>query len=161
MSQTETSQFPQSANNTPQDSNQSSEASEAKENHLLLIEDDKGRRVFPLEAPVYSLGRDPSCDIRLFSMFVSRQHATLRRQDVEGGSCRYQIVDGNLKGQPSTSGISVNGRKINTYELKDGDQVMFPGSVSVKYYRLKPEEKKSGPLDPFDITLIDPSMLDD
>jgi len=161
MSQTETSQFHQSANNTSQDSNQSSEASEAKENHLLLIEDDKGRRVFPLEAPVYSLGRDPSCDIRLFSMFVSRQHATLRRQDVEGGSCRYQIVDGNLKGQPSTSGISVNGRKINTYELKDGDQVMFPGSVSVKYYRLKPEEKKSGPLDPFDITLIDPSMLDD
>lgn len=162
MSQTETSQFHQpQTNSTSTDLEQSSQATDAQERHLLLVEDDKGRRVFHLEAQVYSIGRDPSCDIRLFSMFVSRQHATLRRMALDNGSYRYQIVDGNLQGQPSTNKILINGRKISTYELKDGDQVVFGAGVSGKYYRLKPEDQKSGPLDPFDITLIDPSMLDD
>ena len=161
MSQTETSQFHQPpTNSTSKDVNQPSEASDVPENHLLLVEDDKGRRVFPLEAEVYSIGRSPSCDIRLFSMFVSNQHATLRRIVLDDHSYRYQIVDGNLQGQPSTNGISINGQKISTYELKDADQVVFAKGVSVKYYRFKEEDKKSGPPDPFDITLIDPSMLD-
>lgn len=165
MSQTETSSFHQSANNSDaKDAEQSSAPSKHDaETHLLLVEDDKGRRVFELESEVYSIGRDPSCDIRLFSMFVSRQHATLRRHTLEDGSYRYQILDGNLQGQRSTNKISINGRPISSQELKDADQVMFGGSagVTAKYYTLKPEDKKAVPLDPFDITLIDPSMLDD
>ncbi|HBE31400.1 MAG TPA: phosphopeptide-binding protein, partial [Cyanobacteria bacterium UBA11368] len=34
-------------------------------NHLLIVEDDKGRKEVVLKAPVYSIGRDPQCDIRL------------------------------------------------------------------------------------------------
>jgi len=161
MSQTQTSQFHQPpTNNTPKDLAQSSEASDAQDRHLLLVDDDKGRRVFQLDAEVYSIGRDPSCHIRLFSMFVSRQHATLRRMTLDDGSFRYQIVDGNLQGQRSTNKISINGRPISTYELKDGDRVMFGGNAGVKaeYYRQK-EDNKSGPLDPYDVTLIDPSTL--
>jgi len=161
MSQTETSRFHKPANNsTPKDLHQSSEASDAQERHLLLVDDDKGRRVFQLDAEVYSIGRDPSCPIRLFSMFVSRQHATLRRMTLDDGSFRYQIVDGNLQGQRSTNKISINGRPISSYELKDGDRVMFGGNAGVKaeYYRQK-EDNKSGPLDPYDVTLIDPSTL--
>ncbi|EDX71669.1 FHA domain protein [Coleofasciculus chthonoplastes PCC 7420] len=170
MSQTETSRFHKPANNsTPKDLHQPSEASDAQESHLLLVQDDEGRRIVPLDAEVYSLGRSPNCDIRLFSMFVSNQHATLRRIALDDGSYCYKIMDGNLQGQPSTNGILVNGRKISAYELKDSDHVMFSGSsgVSAKYYRLKPEDKRlksedkqSGSQDPFDITLIDPSVLD-
>ena len=49
------------------------------ENHLLIIEDHQGRKKFFLEDPVYSIGRDRDCNIRLFSQFVSRYHATLVR----------------------------------------------------------------------------------
>ncbi|MGV0108305.1 hypothetical protein NSTCB13_07237 [Nostoc sp. DSM 114160] len=34
-------------------------AAETNENHLLIIEDDQGRKEFSLEHPVYSIGRDP------------------------------------------------------------------------------------------------------
>ena len=52
---------------------------ENHQNHLLIIEDDRGRKEFILERPIYSIGRDRDCDIRLASQFVSRRHATLVR----------------------------------------------------------------------------------
>lgn len=163
MSEAEASQFQSSAaNSLPNFLNtKRPEPSEHQESHFLIVEDDRGRRVFPLEGEVYSIGRDRNSDIRLFSLFVSRQHATLVRRKPEGSQYHYQIVDGNLQGQLSANGILVNGRKLHTHNLKDEDEIIFGAGVSAKYYLLKREEKKSGPLDPFDITLIDPSMLDD
>jgi pSer/pThr/pTyr-binding forkhead associated (FHA) protein len=35
--------------------------------HLLIIEDNQGRKEFLLENLVYSIGRDHDCHIRLFS----------------------------------------------------------------------------------------------
>jgi pSer/pThr/pTyr-binding forkhead associated (FHA) protein len=71
--------------------------SEPHQNHLLIIEDDKGRREFVLDGPVYSIGRDPKCDVRLVSQFVSRRHATLVQLLNDNGTYYYRIVDGNLK----------------------------------------------------------------
>lgn len=129
--------------------------------HLLIIEDDKGRREFPLEEAVYSVGRDPKADIRLSSQFVSRRHATLVRRHREDGSPYYRIVDGNLKGKPSANGLLINGRKLQAHDLEDEDEVVFGPQVTAKYYLLKRDCIPTGPPDEFDITLISPGMVGD
>jgi len=137
-----------------------SELSEPQEAHVLIVEDDKGSRKFPLGGEVYSIGRDLESDILLNSLFVSRRHVTLLRRDRKDGNYDYQIVDGNLKGQLSANGILINGHKFQVHTLNNEDEVEFGPGVRVKYL-LKRKERKSGPLDPFDITLIDPSRVDE
>jgi len=136
-------------------------AAQSNQNHLLIIEDDKGRKEFPLSSDVYSIGRDPKSDIRLFSQFVSRRHATLVRRHREDGSPYYRIVDGNLKGKPSSNGLMINGRKLQAHDLEDEDEVVFGPQVSAKYYLLKRDAVPTGPPDEFDITLISPGMVGD
>jgi pSer/pThr/pTyr-binding forkhead associated (FHA) protein len=136
-------------------------AAQSNQNHLLIIEDDKGRKEFPLRSDVYSIGRDPKSDIRLFSQFVSRRHATLVRRHREDGSPYYRIVDGNLKGKPSSNGLMINGRKLQAHDLEDEDEVVFGPQVSAKYYLLKRDAVPTGPPDEFDITLISPGMVGD
>jgi len=109
--------------------------------HLLIVEDDKGRRVFTLEDPLYSIGRTSDVDIRLFSQFVSRRHATLVRREREDGSVYYRIVDGNLKGKPSAKGLIINGQKLQAHDLEDEDEIVFGSQVSAKYYIVKKEER--------------------
>ncbi|HEY9637634.1 MAG TPA: FHA domain-containing protein [Coleofasciculaceae cyanobacterium] len=157
MPEAETSQFHQFSKNIPPIglSTKFSEPSEPQEVHLLIVEDDKGTREYPLAGDRYSIGRDSSCNIRLYSMFVSRRHATLVQQRREDGNYNYQIVDGNLQGQLSANGILVNGRKLPAHELEHGDKIIFGPGVSAEYRRL------TGPLDPFDITLIDPGMIEE
>ncbi|MFM7450703.1 MAG: FHA domain-containing protein [Leptolyngbyaceae cyanobacterium] len=136
-----------------------STASEPQLNHLLIIEDDKGRREFILDGPVYSLGRDPKCDIRLISQFVSRRHATLVQLMNEDGTFSYRIVDGNLKGKPSANGLLINGRKLQAHDLKNEDEIVFGPQVRAIYYLLKRDAVSTVPPDEFDITLISPNMV--
>jgi pSer/pThr/pTyr-binding forkhead associated (FHA) protein len=135
--------------------------SEPHEGHWLIVQDDKGRREFPLGGEVYSIGRAPNCDIRLYSLFVSRRHATLVRRQREDGSYYYRIVDGDLKGQLSSNGILINSHKVPAHNLENEDVVTFDPRVTAKYYRLKRETGKSGPIDPLDVTLIDPAMIEE
>lgn len=135
--------------------------SEPHHNHMLIIEDDKGRREFDLDAPVYSIGRDPRCDIRLVSQFVSRRHATLVQLPKEDGSYYYRIVDGNLRGQASANGMIVNGRKLQSHDLFNADEVIFGPNVRAIYYWLRRDAIQTVPPDEFDITLISPGMIGD
>jgi pSer/pThr/pTyr-binding forkhead associated (FHA) protein len=134
--------------------------SEPHQNHLLIIEDNKGRREFTLDSPVYSIGRDPKCDIRLVSQFVSRRHATLVQLPNDDGSFYYRIVDGNLKGKPSANGLLINGRKVQAHDLEDEDKVVFGPQVFAIYYSLKRDAVATVPPDEFDITLISPNMVE-
>lgn len=136
-------------------------ASEPHQNHLLIIEDNKGRREFTLNSPVYSIGRDPKCDIRLVSQFVSRRHATLVQLPNEDGGYYYRIVDGNLKGKPSANGLLINGRKLQAHDLEDEDRIVFGPNVQAVYYMLKRDAISTVPPDEFDITLISPNMVGD
>lgn len=137
-------------------------SSEPSLNHLLIIEDDNGRKEFNLDGPVYSIGRDPRCDIRLFSQFVSRRHATLVRLPREDGSYYYRIVDGDSKGKASSNGLLINGRKLAAHDLKNEDEVVFGPQVRAIYYLLRQDSGPVGPpTDEFDITLIGPNMVDD
>jgi pSer/pThr/pTyr-binding forkhead associated (FHA) protein len=148
----------------PNFSNYLSMAAEPSENHLLIIEDDQGRKEFPLENPIYSIGRDRDCNIRLMSQFVSRHHATLVRLPRKNSqSYYYRIVDGDAKGKPSSNGLMINGRKIPAHDLKNEDEIVFGPQVRAIYYLLKNNQRsgQSDSTDEYDITLINPGMTED
>lgn len=99
---------------------------------LLTIEDEKGRRQCPLERDVYSIGRHMNCDIRLYSQFVSKHHAILVRKP-PGENAYYRIEDGDLDGNSSGNGLLVNGRKHQSYDLQDKDEIVFGPQVRAIY----------------------------
>ena len=133
-----------------------------KQNHLLIIEDDKGRREVPLDGASYTIGRDARCDIRLISQFVSRHHATIVRTLDSHGEIQYRIVDGDKSGKPSANGLLINGLKRQVYDLENDDEVVFGPSVRAKYFRLDRNNTViPTPTDEFDITLISPNMAGD
>jgi len=135
----------------------------SEQNHLLIVEDDNGRKELTLTEPVYSIGRDPNSDIRLFSQFVSRRHATLVLTKRKDGSQYYRIVDGNLKGKSSSNGLLINGRKLQpseSHDLSDLDEIVFGPNVTAKYYLMRRDPVVTGSgEDEFDITLISPNMM--
>jgi pSer/pThr/pTyr-binding forkhead associated (FHA) protein len=129
--------------------------------HLLIVEDDRGRKEFRLGDSIYTLGRSPDCDIRLNSQFVSRVHGTLLKEVNEQGDEYYRIIDGSIDGQASANGIVINGEKVESHNLKNGDQVVFGPQVSAVYYYRQRDMFPTLPTDdPFDITLIDPAMME-
>jgi hypothetical protein len=131
------------------------------QSHLFIIKDDKGRHEVMLDGTMYSIGRDPNCDIRLISQFVSRRHATLVQMPNEDGTFAYRIVDGVPRGKPSSNGLLINGRKLRAHDLQHEDKVVFGPNVSATYLSLKREEltaPRSEP-DEFDVTLIGPNMV--
>lgn len=130
--------------------------------HYLIIEDDKGRKGISLKEASYSIGRDQSCDIRLSSQFVSRRHATLFRRLREDGSSHYRIMDGDGKGKTSVNGLLINGRKLESHDLRHGDEIVF-GPQVFAIYQLRERDvfPTIPPDDPYDITLIDPAMMFD
>lgn len=108
--------------------------------HFLIIEGDCiGLQEHILDAPLHSVGRDPKCDIRLTSRFVSRRQATLVKIADEDGSFHYRIVDGVPKGRTSSNGILVNGRKTLACDLQDQDEILFGPHIRATY-QLREEE---------------------
>ncbi len=145
-------------------SSDKSMAVQSSETHILIIEDDQGRKEFTLENSLYSIGRDRECDIHLVSQFVSRRHATLVKLPRDDTRFYYRIVDGDVKGKPSSNGLMINGRsKIPAHDLKNEDEVVFGPQVRAIYYLLQRDSTQTGQIDAseYDITLINPSMTED
>lgn len=135
---------------------------QAKEEHYLIVKDNRGRKEFLLSEKSYTLGRSTNCDIIIKSQFVSRHHATLIRHRREDNSFYYEIIDGNGTDKISANGLLFNHRKVSHYNLRSGDEIILGPQVSVVYqYRQRSEFMSASGNDPFDITLIDPSMMDD
>ncbi|MBE9114895.1 FHA domain-containing protein [Lusitaniella coriacea LEGE 07157] len=130
--------------------------------HYLIVEDDRGRKGISLKEASYRIGREKNSDIHLSSQFVSRRHATLNRRVREDGTSYYQIVDGDGEGRTSVNGLLINGRKLESHNLKHGDEIVF-GPQVFAIYQLKERDlfPTVPPDDPFDITLIDPGMMMD
>jgi pSer/pThr/pTyr-binding forkhead associated (FHA) protein len=109
--------------------------------HFLIIEGDRtGLQEHMLEASLHSVGRDPKCDIRLTSQFVSRRQATLVKIANEDGSFYYRIVDGIPKGKTSSNGILVNGRKTLACDLQDRDEITFGPQIRATYHLREAED---------------------
>ena len=105
--------------------------------HLLAIEDESGKQTYQLETETYSLGRDACNSIVLGNSSVSRRHATiLRIPSADRDRYSFRIIDGSLNGQKSTNGISINGRKCLSAELKHGDRITFGDRIVAVYYTL-------------------------
>jgi pSer/pThr/pTyr-binding forkhead associated (FHA) protein len=136
-------------------------SSESQLSSILIVEDSQGRREIALDGSVYSIGRDPKCDIRLSSQFVSRHHATLVQLPKDDESYYYRIVDGNLKGKPSANGMLINGRKLQAHDLRNEDEIVFGPQARAIYYQLKRDTTSAVTPDEFDITLISPNMIDE
>ncbi|MBM0742316.1 FHA domain-containing protein [Phormidium sp. CLA17] len=121
--------------------------------HVLIVVDDQGRKEHILDAPMYSIGRDPNCDIRLVSQFVSRRHATLVQLPGDEGEYHYRIVDGAPKGKPSSNGLLVNGRKVQACDLNDHDEIMFGPKIHATYQLQTQAAEQTRPQN-FDETMI-------
>ena len=103
--------------------------------HLLIIEDEKGKRTVTLKSATCSVGRDLSSSVVLHSSQISRQHAILLRTTVpEADGYLFRLIDGNLQGKRSTNGIVVNGKTCVSHDLTHGDEIVFGGEVRARYY---------------------------
>lgn len=105
--------------------------------HVLVIEDNNGRRNVVLEDSAYSLGRNHHNAIVLNSNSVSRSQAVLLRFPVQGSDeYQFRLTDGDLSGNPSSNGTWINGKRISHQILNHGDEIRMGREVSAKYYRL-------------------------
>ncbi len=103
--------------------------------HLLVIEDDQGKRMIALQEASCSIGRDPSNTIVLYSPRISRQHAILlRTTNPEVDGYLFRIIDGNLLGNRSRNGLIINGQKCFSHDLTYGDEITFGEEVRARYY---------------------------
>ncbi len=70
---------------------------------------------YPLSEEETIVGRNPTTNITLLDEGISREH-TLIHFDEESG--RYTIED-----LQSTNGTKVNGRRVRSAQLEDGDEI--------------------------------------
>ena len=113
---------------------ENSERIDAPVAHYLVVERDNSRQKFKLRHPLYSIGREAECDIRLPSKFISRRHATLVQLSREDNTY-YRIIDGDPEGTPSANGILINGRKLSAIDLQHGDEIIFGPQIRAVYYQ--------------------------
>ncbi|WP_013323804.1 EAL domain-containing protein [Gloeothece verrucosa] len=103
--------------------------------HILVIEDQKSKRIVALKNNNYTIGRDPNASIILYDRQVSRHHATLVRiTDYQSQQTIYRIIDGNLQGKKSTNGLIINDKYSLSHELKSGDIIRFGSSSKASYH---------------------------
>ena len=130
--------------------------------HVLIINDDAGRRELLLTENHYTIGRSPVANIRVRSQFVSRINAILVRQEIAETQTVYRIIDGDGKGNVSVNGLLINSKKHTEHIIQHGDEIILGPQVSLQYeYRRRDRFSTRPGNDEFDITLIDPSMIDE
>jgi pSer/pThr/pTyr-binding forkhead associated (FHA) protein len=88
----------------------------------LIVTDALGRRIVPLDKPVFSIGRRSESDLRLPGADISRLHAEIVRT---GDACV-------LHDRQSTFGTFVNDEKIDARPLAPGDRVRLGQSADVE-----------------------------
>lgn len=109
---------------------------ENQERHVLIINTGE-RRAYALEAAAYSIGRDSGNAIVIDFETISRQHALLLRvPNPNTQRYEYRIIDGNAKGKESANGLFINGTRIKSQTLKNGDSVQFGAHVKAAYLTL-------------------------
>lgn len=104
---------------------------------IVVVQDSQGLRQVAIEGDRLTVGRASNCDLRLFSKFASRCHAVMIKEPTSaksGSGWCYRLRDGDLSGQASTNGITVNGKKVKEHVLESGDLVHFGPKVWFRYF---------------------------
>ncbi|MEM8715108.1 MAG: FHA domain-containing protein, partial [Cyanobacteria bacterium P01_G01_bin.4] len=102
-------------------------------NHALIVKDRNGPKAYWLTAEVYTLGRDADNSICIDSQYVSRKHALLYRVNDGKGGFLYQILDGDVNGNPSTNGLFMGDQRIDFLNLEHGYEIRMSCDVTVTY----------------------------
>src|SRR5205085_10478568 len=79
----------------------------------LVITDTLGRRIVPIDKPLFTIGRRSETDLRLPGADISRVHAEIT---LENGGCV-------IRDKQSRFGTFVNGEKHAEKVLAHGDQI--------------------------------------
>jgi phosphoserine phosphatase RsbU/P len=87
----------------------------------LIVTDALGRRIVPLDKPVFTMGRRTETDLRLTGADISRIHAEIITEN--GVS--------TLKDRQSRFGTFINGEKADERVLKSGDEIRLGQSTDV------------------------------
>jgi pSer/pThr/pTyr-binding forkhead associated (FHA) protein len=82
---------------------------------LTVVAPEKAERVFRIEQPETLIGRSPSAHLCIPDESISREHAVILYDD-------EAFVVEDLQ---STNGTRVNGKRIRTSPLADGDEVQL------------------------------------
>jgi pSer/pThr/pTyr-binding forkhead associated (FHA) protein len=77
-----------------------------------------------------TIGRAPECDIQIATDFVSRQHATIRRE----------AADMFIEDESSTNGVYVNAVRVSRQALMDGDEITI-GESRFRFVRSQPSQQ--------------------
>ena len=94
----------------------------APRGHYLALEDGEHTRMLRLDDKITHLGRGTDDDIRFDEYRVSRSHAILVRH---GG--HFRLLDNR-----SENGTFVNGRRISSTNIEDGDVILL-GPVALQF----------------------------
>lgn len=108
--------------------------------HWLTRHDEKGSIRFQVDGESYSIGKAARSDIRLAtrSPLVAATHAILNRLE-HNGAFYYQVKAANYP-HLSDYELRVNGKKLESYRLQDGDTINFVSHVFLIYHRLERTE---------------------
>ncbi len=103
----------------------------------LAVEDDGQTWLLALQRPITHIGRGLIADVRLEDSHVSRRHAIVAlRGDGPGG---VRVLDDR-----SSNGTFVNGRRVTTAQLSDGDVLRF-GRAVFRYIELEMGGRRLSP----------------
>jgi serine phosphatase RsbU (regulator of sigma subunit) len=81
----------------------------------LVVTDALGRRIVPIDKPLFTIGRRSETDLRLPGADISRVHAEI---SLENGACI-------IRDKQSRFGTFINGERMTERVLAHGDQIRF------------------------------------
>jgi ABC transport system ATP-binding/permease protein len=100
--------------------------------HLVIRQPDGVEQTLLLRQAVLTIGRHPTNDVVVSIPTVSAEHALIEEQVIDGRRA-YRVVD-----RGSRNGTFVNGRRVSTYVLHEGDIIRIGdalgNSVSLTYH---------------------------
>ena len=84
---------------------------------LVILDGGFAGMEYELGRPETLIGRSPTTDITLLDASISREHALVLREE-DGGSFLIEDLQ-------STNGTRVNGKRIRSVPLCDGDEIQI------------------------------------
>jgi pSer/pThr/pTyr-binding forkhead associated (FHA) protein len=101
---------------------------------LVVCDGDFAGAEYALAAEETLIGRNPTTDVTLLDENASREHAIVTRDEETGA---YAIED-----LQSTNGTRVNGKRVRSAELVDGDEIQI-GHTRFRFFLPGPRATRS------------------
>jgi pSer/pThr/pTyr-binding forkhead associated (FHA) protein len=105
----------------------------------LVVYHASGPCSYVLRGDAYAVGRDQGNAIQITNRFMSRRHAYLvRTPNPNRAGSTYCVIDGNRRGKLSTNGVYVNGGRVTSHYLQNGDVIHFGPEVKALFFEVVP-----------------------